>query len=132
MKNTGASFVLIALMLVKMNWLQVTAEEVIIGNLKCVIEPWMYCERNVRDYDCMPYSIETCKRAAKSLGYDLGGYGYPFVGEGLFYTPGCVGYDATGNWSNSVYYGTGASVELMARTPTNYDNEFRPPGYDCK
>ena len=106
---------LIALMLVKMNWFQVTAEEYIFGNQKCVIEPWMHCERNVKEdgwshlfgvhfsrsslltvyfvnffSDCLPYSIEACKRAAKSLGYDLGGYGYPFVGEGLFYTPGKI------------------------------------------
>ena len=49
-KETGVSFLLIlTFLLVKMNWLHVIAGEFIIGNIKCVTELWMYCERNVSE-----------------------------------------------------------------------------------
>ena len=77
--------------------------------------------------DCIPYSIEACKKAAKINGLEIGSDRFPFLGED-YAEVGCYSYK-TGNSKGHVFYGTGGTDAQMRKEATG--RRYRPRGYDC-
>jgi hypothetical protein len=73
---------------------------------------------------CVPYSAEACRQAARAAGLELGGKGHDF--EGPFSTKGCYSY-RSGGYAGYAYYGTGAGDTEGPLT----GGKYRPSGYDC-
>ena len=77
--------------------------------------------------DCIPYSIEACKKAAKINDLEIGSDRFPFLGED-YSEVGCYSYK-TGNSKGHVFYGTGGTDAQMRKEATG--RRYRPRGYDC-
>merc|ERR1711990_806773 len=77
--------------------------------------------------NCIPYSIEACKKAAKMNDLEIGSDRFPFVGED-YAEEGCYSYK-TGNSKGHVFYGTGGTDAQMGKEATG--RRYRPRGYDC-
>ena len=73
---------------------------------------------------CKPYSIEACRDAAIRQGLKLGSRKYEF--EDNWTIKGCY-YYKEGSQKGTAFYGTGGTLEQMARHSTDH-----PQGYDCK
>ena len=71
--------------------------------------------------ECNPYSEQTCRDVANSLGFTFGG-------AGEFYTKGCYGY-SSGPWKDLVYYGTEGTGHQLNSSLSG--RKFRPVGHNC-
>ena len=85
-------------------------------------EYWNYLDPNYTPPFCVPYSKNACETLAGKRGLKFE--------TSTYATKGCYTYE-TGEYSKTIYYGTGGSEDDMKAKPTK-DGQIRPVGYDCK